>query len=117
MLVEILIVVAIMAMISGLVAVAAIKYWQEARIRAAGTGARSLRHSVEGYWAMHGDEGCPTFDELVKAGAVDEAAEKKDPWGGSWRIQCDGPRVTVSSDGPDRRSGTADDIRVPPKAT
>lgn len=111
-----LIVVAIMAMISGLVAVAAIKYWQGARIRTAETSARALRHAVSGYWVTHNESSCPTFDELMTAGILDEAAEKKDPWGGAWRIQCDGARVTVSSDGPDRRSGTPDDIRVPPKA-
>ena len=46
-------------------------------------------------------------------GALDEDSPKKDPWGNDWRIRCDGTRVIVETDGPDRQRGTEDDVRVP----
>lgn len=40
-----------------------------------------------------------------------------DPWGTAYRVELDGTNVEVSSAGPDRRFGTADDrtTREPPK--
>jgi general secretion pathway protein G len=116
-LVEMLIVVAIIAMVAGGVAVAAIRHWNTARAQTARTNARSIRHAVKGFWVTHGDVECPTVQQLVSEGVLDDDSPAEDPWGNAWRIECDGERVTVASDGPDRRSGTADDIRVPPKQT
>jgi general secretion pathway protein G len=116
-LVEVLIVVAIMALVATGVAVAAMGYYQSTRVKTAGMNAAGLREAVKGWWMKHDDETCPTVDELITDGILDEGSLRKDPWGGSWRIECTGFRVTVSSDGPDRKQGTADDIRVPPKST
>ena len=116
-LVEVLIVVAIMALVAAGVAVAAMGYYQNAKLKTAGINARGVREAVKGWWMKNDDEKCPTMDDLLKDGILDEDSARKDPWGTSWRIECSGLSVTVSSDGPDRKQGTPDDIRVPPKST
>ena len=116
-LVEVLIVVAIMAMVSAAVAVGAIKYYRETRVKTAKIDAGGIREGVKGWWMRQEDDRCPTVDELISDGILDEGSSRKDPWGTAWRIECAGTRVTVSSDGPDRKQGTEDDIRVPPKSS
>ncbi len=116
-LVEMLIVVSIMAIVAGGVAVAAMKYWNRAREQTAKTNARGIRHAVKGWWLTQDELRCPSVGELMSAGVLDEDSPPQDPWGSPWHIECEDERVTVSSNGPDRQNGTADDIRVPPKTT
>jgi general secretion pathway protein G len=114
-LVEVLIVVAIMALVSAAVAVAAIGYFKDAKLKTAATSARSIREAVKAFWMIHDTPDCPTVTQLVTEGALDEDAPKQDPWGSPWHIECNGNAVVVTSDGPDRKPSTPDDIRVPPK--
>ena len=113
-LVEMLIVVAIMSLVASGIAVAAYKYWSMAQIKTATANARSLRGLVKAWWLANESGECPTLDDLIRSGGADEDTSRVDPWGSAWRIECDGARVSVSSDGPDRKAGTTDDIRVPP---
>lgn len=116
-LIEVLIVVAIMALVATGVAVAAFKFYQQAKVRDADTNARALRDAVKAFWMMHESAACPSFAELVSTGVLDEGSARTDPWGKPWHIECVDTAVTVLSDGPDRRPGTPDDIRAPPKTT
>jgi general secretion pathway protein G len=116
-LIEVLIVVAIMALVSAAVAVAAMKYYDHAKKTTTATNAQTLREAVKGWWALYDSSRCPTVNELVTDGILDEVAPRKDPWGTAWRIECNGSAVVVTSDGPDRQPGTSDDIRVPPKSS
>jgi general secretion pathway protein G len=116
-LVEVLIVVAIMAMVATAVAVAAIKYYEDARRKAAVTNAIALREAVKGYWFTNDTLQCPTVAELISQGSLDEVSSRTDPWGTPWRIECNGVSAVVSSNGSDRQPGTEDDIRVPPKTS
>lgn len=116
-LIEVLIVVAIMALVATGVAIAAIKYYQGAKVRMADTNARAIREAVKAWWFVHESVTCPTVAELMSSGALDEGSARTDPWGGPWRIECSEAAVTVLSDGPDRSPGTLDDIRVPPKSS
>lgn len=116
-LVEMLIVVAIMAIVAGGVAVAAMNHWNRAREQTAKTSARGIRNAVKGWWLTQDEMRCPTVGELLSSGVLDEDSPPQDPWGTPWHIECEEERITVSSNGPDRQNGTADDIRVPPKRT
>lgn len=111
---EVLIVVAILAMVAGAVAVVAIGYFDRARIRMAETNARTVRAAVKGYWIENHTAECPTVQELVHEEVLDRDNASKDPWGTAWRIECNGRDVIVSSNGRDLLPGTGDDIRVPP---
>jgi general secretion pathway protein G len=44
---------------------------------------------------------------------IDTASKTDDPWGTAYKIACTEDEVTVSSSGPDKKEGTADDIIVP----
>jgi general secretion pathway protein G len=111
---EVLIVVAILALVASGVGIAAFKYWISAQQRTAETSARALRSAAKTWW-LHNDSGaCPRVEQLLSDGTLDSDSPRRDPWGGEWRLECSGDEVTVISNGRDRELGTSDDIRVPP---
>jgi hypothetical protein len=107
-------VVAIMALVSSGVGVAAFKYWVDAQRDTAETNARNLRGVVQTWWRAHGSAICPALEDLIADGALDKDSPRRDPWGGAWRIECSNDDVTIISEGRDRSPGTDDDIRIPP---
>lgn len=113
MLFEIMIVIAIIALISGGVALAVYKYYEQARNKSARTGAETIRAGVKASWIDASTDACPSVEQLIESEHLDDGSPRRDPWGGPWRIACDGTRVSVKSDGPDRQPGTPDDIQVP----
>lgn len=114
-LIEILVVIAIITLVSAGIAVQAMKHFRDAKVTTAANSARSLREAAKGWWLSHDDTTCPSLDDLMKEGLLDEDSPKHDPWNKPWHIECAGNAVTVSSDGPDQERGTTDDIRIPPK--
>jgi len=113
-LVEVLIVVAIIALVSAGVAVAAFPYWGRSQQKSAFANARNLRGAVKSWWVDHDPSLCPEIDQLVQDQALDRDSPRTDPWGKPWRIECADHEVTILSDGSDRTAGTSDDIRIPP---
>lgn len=113
-LVEVLIVIAIMAMIAGGVALVAVPKMQQARVDTAKMSAKTLRQAVMTWQMVNNESGCPqSYDTLVASGEVDAAGNAEDPWGQQWRFRCTGNEIYVESDGADRQRGTEDDIVVP----
>ena len=114
-LVEVLIVVSILALISGGVGVYALEKYREAQIRMAVTNAKEIRKMV-GMWRSEGrgDE-CPTVSQLENDKVMDKGSDNVDPWGSAFEIRCDGDEIYVSSPGPDKKKGTEDDITEPGK--
>lgn len=112
-LVEVLIVVAIIAMVSGGVAFAAFAAKVEADKKHTKTSAQNLFHVVEAWRTMHSSSECPSLDHLLEANLISEASNVEDPWGERYSIACNDARVKVLSSGPDRKPDTDDDIHVP----
>jgi general secretion pathway protein G len=110
-LVEVLIVVAIIAMVAGGVAFFAFPKFKEAQTKSAFTGARVIRGAAQN-WQMAND-GCPTISQLIQDKQLDKAQETNDPWGGAYTITCTDDDILVTSDGSDKKKGTADDVSVP----
>ena len=110
-LIEVLIALAIMTLASVAVGFAAFEYYVDSKKKTAFNEARTVRQAVKA--RQLDNDSCPTFAMLIEDGALDEDSPKQDPWGNAWRIRCDGTRVVVETDGPDREPGTADDVRVP----
>lgn len=113
-LVEVLIVVAIIALVSSGVALAAFAHVGVTKEKMAKTSARTLRAAVKTWWLDNDTAECPTVAELVRDHALDRDNSPNDPWGQPWQLECANRDVTITSSGSDRALGTADDIRVPP---
>jgi general secretion pathway protein G len=113
-LIEILVVVGLIALIAGAVAVAVVPRWIHGQERMAETNARTIRGAVKTWWVEHDASTCPELEQLVSDGVLDKDSPHMDPWKNPWKITCADQDVTISSAGPDRMSGTGDDIRVPP---
>lgn len=112
-LLEILVVIASIAMLSGAVAVAVIKYKEEADISLTQTNAQTIRLGVKSWWVTHDSGTCPSVKTLVADGELEKGKVGKDAWQQPWRLKCEDHDITVLSNGPDKLPDTEDDIRVP----
>jgi general secretion pathway protein G len=110
-LVEVLIVVAIMAVISGGVTLVAFPLYKKAKVDAAMVGCHAVKQAADLYQNLEGTaDACPTINDLVKSKKI-EASKTEDPWGVTYRIDCSEGEVRVYSSGNDRKPGTPDDLR------
>ncbi len=114
---EVLIVVAILAMVAGGVAVFALPRFQDSQKKVAEAGARTIRMAVQGWQAANNETSCPTISQLIQDKQLDSAQNTNDPWGQAFNLNCGDEEVTVISNGPDKKKGTKDDIAVPKGAT
>ena len=112
-LVEVLIVVAIIAMVASGVAVFALPKYKEAQVKSAETGARVIRGAIQNWQRVNNESSCPTMSQLVQEKELDSATTTDDPWGDAYILSCTDDDVIVASNGPDKKKGTPDDIRVP----
>jgi general secretion pathway protein G len=112
-LLEIMIVLAIIAMLAGGVGVAVFRSFQKAKISTGRLRVKAARDAVTQY--MIDTPSCPhSIDELVQGKYLDKG-NAKDPWGSNLTLRCPGTIDTdgadISSPGPDKQEGTADDIK------
>jgi prepilin-type N-terminal cleavage/methylation domain-containing protein len=115
-LVEIVVAVAIVAMLSAGVAAAVLAISARQKVSLTRTNAEALRGAVKMWRSLENESGtCPNVTTMVADGVLDRGkAVKQDAWGQPWTIECDERDATITSRGPDQRLGTEDDIRVPP---
>jgi general secretion pathway protein G len=113
---EVLIVVAILAMIAGGVAFFALPQFNKARIQTAEGAARVIRQAAQ-QWQATNDSSCPSVSQMVQDKLLDPGQNTADPWGQAFSITCNDEDVTVTSGGPDKKKGTPDDIVVPKGST
>lgn len=116
-LVEVLIVVAIIAMVAGGVTVFALPKFREAQVKTAETGARVIRSAVQDWQRVNNEYSCPSISQLVQEKHIDSAANTDDPWGEEFQLTCTDDEVIVVSKGPDKKMGSSDDISVPKGAS
>jgi len=109
-LVEVLIVVAIMALIAGGVGFMILPKYRQAQIDNAMTNAREIRKVAIQYMALISTGDCPTVQTLIAEKELDAETGGEDPWGSPFELSCSGDDVAVSSPGPDKQAGTEDDI-------
>jgi general secretion pathway protein G len=112
-LVEVLIVIAIMAMLGGSVGFYALQQYKKAEAATALEDARNLRKAIELWQVQNSESSCPTMGQLVADKQINSDSHQVDPWGQEWTFSCSDDEIYVQSNGPDRKSGTPDDIRVP----
>jgi general secretion pathway protein G len=113
-LIEIMIVVAIIAMVMGAVAVVAIPKMKDAQVSTCKSAVRTVRSAVQQWQLSNNDySSCPTVSQLVQDKQLDSAQATTDPWGGDFTIKCEGEDIVVSSNGPDKKADSPDDIMIP----
>ena len=112
-LIEVMIVVVILGLIAGGVAVAVFPKFKEAQIKVTKTSAMELRRATEMWRGTHASDQCPTVEQLRADKAFDSASKLTDAWDVPFKITCEDDETIVLSNGPDKKEGTADDIRVP----
>ena len=110
---EVLIVVAILAMIAGGVAFFALPQFNKAKIDTAKGAARVVRQAASQWRATNNETECPSISQLVQDKLLDPGQNTADPWGQPFAISCTDEDVIVLSNGPDRKRGTKDDIQIP----
>ena len=110
---EVLIVVAILAMVAGGVAVFALPRFQDSQKKTAEAGARTIRMAVQQWQAANNETSCPTVSQLIQDKQLDTGQNTNDPWGQAYTLNCSDDEVTVISNGPDKKKGGKDDIAVP----
>lgn len=113
-LIEIMIVIAIIAMIGGGVTFA-FQQQRKAQRSQALNDARQMRSVAQQYYTEHRDS-CPTPQALIAAGEMDTRTKTTDPWSKPFTIVCNGEELDVVSNGPDGQQGTADDITTAARA-
>ena len=114
---EVLIVVAILAMVAGGVAVFALPRFQDSQKKTAEAGARTIRMAVQQWQAANNETSCPTVSQLIQDKQLDTGQNTNDPWGQAYSLSCSEDEVTITSNGPDKKKGGKDDITVPKGAT
>jgi len=110
-LVEVLIVVAIMAVISGSVTLVAFPLYKKAKVDTGMVGCRTVKSAADLYQNLDGtSDQCPTVQNLVQSKKID-ASKTDDPWGMPYHIDCSEGEIRVMSGGNDRKLGTPDDLK------
>lgn len=110
-LLEIMIVLALIALIMSAVGVVVHRRFVDGQVRTAQIEIRKMQGQMQQF--MFSRNHCPSVQDLVAAHYV--RAEPRDPWGGAYAIKCPGERdpdgIDMISLGPDKTEGTEDDIK------
>lgn len=111
-LVEVLIVLAIMAIIAGGATALVFPQLKKSRVKSAVLSAGVIKTAAQQYQQleMAGSSTCPTLKDLIDGKQID-AKKTDDPWGTPFKITCEGDEITVISAGADRKEGTPDDVK------
>jgi general secretion pathway protein G len=112
-LLEVMIVLAIIGLIAGSIGVGVFKQFQKSQVKTAKINVKEIGDAVQQYMIENNNE-CPRgMEDLIAKKNLTRAI--KDPWGKEFTIKCPGQNDTdgadVSSSGPDKQDGTADDIK------
>jgi general secretion pathway protein G len=112
-LVELVIVITIIGVLTAAISIGVLQAQKRANIGAASTACNTVRQATMQWKAVHSDQDCPTVDQLKQEKDLDTGFSVKDPWGMPYKLSCDTDEITCTSNGPDKKEGTDDDIRVP----
>lgn len=126
-LVEIMIVLALVVMLGSFAGVKLIDQFKKAKVDATKVQIASFKQALDAYYLAHNNypdssQGLealiskPTTGKIPEnypdGGYLGKKALPKDPFGGTYHYACeDGQNYTITSDGPDQKPDTADDIK------
>jgi general secretion pathway protein G len=112
-LLEIMIVIALIGLVMGSLVVGLSSQFKKGQMKTAKIQVTSIAQAAQQYM-MENNSTCPAgMDDLVANKNLPK--KPKDPWGKDYTLKCPGTGdpdgVDVSSPGPDKQEGTADDIK------
>ncbi len=102
-------VVALLAVVGGVVALVMGPRHAASENSAAVQDAEHIRRAAVD-WRSENGSGCPTISQLEYDKTLSDDTRTDDPWGQRFRVLCTGDSVTVRSAGRDGKAGTRDDI-------
>ncbi len=116
-LLEIMIVLAILALVMGLlVGPKVMALFADSKVKIANMAVHKYADEAFVQWSMqHSDKGCP--DQLSDLNEYMNSKDVKDPWGHPYKMMCGqtlppgAQHIAVMSDGEDGKEGTDDDIK------
>lgn len=109
-LVEVLIVVAIMAIIAGSATLLVFPQLEKSRVDTAALSAGEVKKAADLYQNLNATgDACPTIQDLTASKTLDPQ-KLDDPWGTPFKIGCEDGEVVVRSLGKDRKENTPDDV-------
>jgi len=116
-LLEIMIVLAILALVMGLVVGPRVmRMFGDSKVDLAKMTAKKYAYEAYTQWSMaNRDKSCP--DKLEALNEYTNLKDTKDPWGGTYKMLCGqnlpagAKGLAVMSAGEDQKEGTADDIK------
>ena len=109
-LVEVLIVLSIMALISGAAVFMVFPRYRQAQVKTAKLDGVTIRKATQIHIEIDGNTGsCPSVQDLV-SGKKLEAGKTTDPWGKPYKIVCNDDDIRVISSGRDGKEGSQDDV-------
>jgi general secretion pathway protein G len=113
-LLEIMVVLAIIALIAGGVGAAVFRSFNRAKVQAAKLRVKAARDATQQYM-LDNSGNCPKgIDDLLAQKYLDKN-NARDPWDKQLLFHCPGTNdtdsVDISSAGPDKQEGTPDDIK------
>jgi len=94
----------------------ALPRFRDAQIKTAIAGAQTIRMAVQQWQAANNETSCPSMSQLIQDKQLDTGQNTNDPWGQAYSLNCSDDEVMVTSNGPDKKKSSKDDISVP-KAT
>lgn len=126
-LVEIMIVLALVVMLGSFAGVKLIDQFKKAKVDATKVQIASFKQALDAYYLAHSlypetNQGLEALISKPSSGKIPEnypdggyLAKKtlpKDPFGSDYHYECeDGQNYSITSDGPDKKPGTGDDIK------
>ncbi len=113
-LIEIMIVLAIIALIMGTIGASVFGAWKRGQVKTAKIAVTEIASAAQQYM-MDNSNNCPgSIDDIVAKGFLKKKAYK-DPWNKEFLFKCPGvgdpDGVDISSGGPNKTEGDADDIK------
>jgi general secretion pathway protein G len=116
-LLEIMIVLAILALVMGLVVGPRVmKMFSKSKVDIAKAEIKKLAYEAYPQWsAANPSKGCP--ERLEEIGEFADKKDMKDPWGGVYKMFCGAnlppgaKGLAITSAGPDAKEGTDDDLK------
>ena len=104
---------ALVSFVTFLIAMAGRRYFPPVQIKSTESSTRVIRTAIQHWQDAERTTNCPTIEQLLSENQLTKGDLVVDAWGQPFVLECTKDEIYVTSPGPNRMLGTADDIRIP----